>query len=64
MRKRSGQPNEFGIFVPGDSKPAAAPAPAPAPAPQPVEEEVEVSEVSEPAAEEEPKFGKRSKRGK
>jgi len=32
MRKRSGQPNEFGIFVPGDSKPAAAPAPAPEPA--------------------------------
>ena len=31
MRKRSGQPNEFGIFVPGEPAPAPAPAPAPEP---------------------------------
>lgn len=40
MRKKSGQPNEFGIFIPGD-------APAAAPAPKPVV-------VEEPAAEEAP----------
>jgi hypothetical protein len=46
MKKVGGQPNEFGIFVPGE---AAKPAPAPAAAPEP-----EVVEVEEPGLEDAP----------
>ena len=47
MRKKSGQPNEFGVFVPGDTTPAApAPAPAPAPIEEPAAEEPEIEEVA------------------
>lgn len=64
MKKVGGQPNEFGIFVPGE---AAKPAPAPAAAPEP-----EVVEVEEPGLEdapvaeekEEPQTFKRSKKRK
>ena len=59
MRKKSGQPNEFGIFVKADApKPAAAPAPVqhepyhddtvltPAPAEEPAAEAADAEDVA------------------
>jgi|GEM_PF-2100972 len=60
MRKKSGQPNEFGIFVKGDT----AAAPAPAPAPEPVVEEVEEPAEEVAVEDEAPAWTPKKKRGK
>lgn len=68
MRKKSGQPNEFGIFVKADApKPAAAPAPAPAPAEEPAAEaaaEVEEKDDAEDVAESDGWPKKKSRKSK